>query len=164
MEKTKHIIIAGSALLAAVVVVLVISGVFQSTGPIYGTFEYVNADGTVAAVTMTKTDAYFENVSFEASEQNSAYLYAMDEFRETEEKIDNEKLETRIQELTSTMDYDTIFNGKTVPYTDVDYIEEYNQYYYYITNDETGKYGLSLCVDLSTKTLSIADMMFNLRK
>lgn len=124
--------------LGAVVAVLALNGVFRNTDPIYGTFEYVKADGSVAVVTMTEKYAYFENVPFEGSEQNSAYLYAKDEFNTSEEKIDNEKLRNRIA--------------------------EYNQYYYYITNEKTGKYGLSLCVDLSTKTLSIADMMFKLKE
>ncbi len=166
MKKKKIIIIVISVLFAlgAVVAVLALNGVFRNTDPIYGTFEYVKADGSVAVVTMTEKYAYFENVPFEGSEQNSAYLYAKDEFNTSEEKIDNEKLRNRIEELVKDMDYDIMFNGKTVAYTDVKYIEEYNQYYYYITNGKTGKHGLSLCVDLSTKTLSIADMMFKLKE
>ena len=65
MKKTKHIIFAISVLLVAVAVVLVISGGFRNTDPIYSAFEYVNVDGTVATVTMIKTDSHFENISFE---------------------------------------------------------------------------------------------------
>lgn len=165
MIKKKGILVAVCVLFAAaaVVCVLVLLGVFKNTDPIYGTFEYVNPDGSIAVVTMTESDVHFENVLFETSEKNSAYLYALDEFRETEEIIDEEKFEKRIEELASNMNYEAMFNGKTVPYSSVKYIEEYNQYYYYITNAQTGEYGLSLCVDLSSRKLSIADMMFDLK-
>lgn len=165
--KHKVVIIASLTVLAAIggtIGVIAAKNVFKKNTPLYGTFAYKNADGSVATVTMTEQNAHFENVDFTTAQKNAAFLYAMDEYKEAEKKPDNEELEKKIDALSSDMHYDSLFQGKTVDYTETKFIEEYSQYYYYISNDETGPYGLSLCVDLDTKSLSIADMLFTLQK
>ena len=170
MEKKKKNYLQTDMILLAVVAVISILAlifskfVFVNRGPIYGTFSYLNQDGTTATIRISEQSAFFENVRFTTVQGNIAYLMLRDEYARSDKELDNEDMGKKVEELAEKMDYDAIFNGNEVPYSEVRYIEEYNQYYYYIYISEDNKYGLSLCADIPSKTLSLADMEFELIK
>lgn len=164
--KHKTLVFASLTFLLIAGVVIWLIAASKKNAPLYGTFVYQNVDGSVATVTITEQNAHFENVDFTSAQINAALWLAVDEFKEAEKEavLGDEELEQRQDEILSGMDFDAAFQGKTVAYTDTKFIEEYSQYYYYIINDETGPYGLNLCIDLNSKVLIIEDMRFTFQK
>ena len=161
-RKTVIIIIASLAFLAVAGAVIWLIASNKKNTPLYGTFVYTNADGYVAAVTITEQNAHFENVDFTSAQRNAAFKWAVEEFKEAERELNLEKLGQRQDEILSVMDFDSLFQGKTVDYTETKFVDDV--YIYYIINEETGPLGLTLVVNPNSKRLSIADKLFALQK
>ena len=161
-RKTVIIIIASLAFLAVAGAVIWLIASSKKNTPLYGTFVYTNADGSVATVTITEQNAHFENVDFTSAQQNAAFFWAVEEFKEAERELNLEELGQRQDEILSVMDFDSLFQGKTVDYTETKFVDDV--YIYYIINEETGPDGLVLIVNPNSKKLSIAGNVFALQK
>jgi hypothetical protein len=140
--------------------VLMMSGFFKNTEPLYGEFTYKNADGSMALIVLTEDSVYCENVNYESPQVNAAFLLVRDEIRETERKIDMHEFEELQKEYIAKMNFKEVFDGKYSKIKDIRYNEKENQYYYEVPNPETGSYGLQLCFDVASKTLSCGNMEF----
>ena len=144
-------------------------GIFYSMGgfvnrkPLYGTFEYKNEDGSIAKVVLTETTVYCENVNYDAIMVNASWYMVKDDLAATPEKenIDMDEFGRLQEEYRKGWDFKSAFDGKTSKIDYMKYIEEYNQYYYYVNYPPTGSHGLDICVDLETQTLIMADVELN---
>ena len=145
----------------AVLCILQSQGFFFDKSPIYGTFEYKNEDGSIAKVVLTEKTVYCENVDYSGIMINASWAMVKDDLKTSpKEDITMEEFGELQEKYQKEWDFDTAFDNKTSSINTTKYIEEYNTYCYYVNYPPTGSHGLSICVDLQRKTLTMADMDF----
>ena len=146
----------------AVLCILQSQGFFFDKSPIYGTFEYKNEDGSIAKVVLTEKTVYCENVDYSGIMINASWYMVKDDLKSSSEKKDItiDEFGELQEKYQKEWDFETAFDDKTSSVDTTQYIEEYNQYYYYVNYPPTNSHGLEICVDLQRKTLTMADMEF----
>ncbi|GEM_PF-823608 len=162
-KDSKKIIIPIFVILAlsiTTMLILMMSGAFKNTKPLYGKFTCKNADGSTAIIILTEDSVYCENVNYESPQINAAYLLVRDEIKKTERKVDMNEFRELQEAYIAEMNFKEVFDGKYSKIENISYNEKENQYYYEVPNPETGSYGLDLCFDVASKTLSCGDMVF----
>ena len=164
MKKSKIITII--VLIIAVVTAIALGVVYATGGfvdrsPLYGTFQYKNEDGSIAKVMLTEKTVYCENVDYSGIMINASWAMVKDDLKTSpKEDITMEEFGELQEKYQKEWDFETAFDDKTSSVDTTQYIEEYNQYYYYVNYPPTNSHGLEICVDLQRKTLTMADMDF----
>ena len=164
MKKSKIITII--VLIIAVVTAIALGVVYATGGfvdrsPLYGTFQYKNEDGSIAKVMLTEKTVYCENVDYSGIMINASWAMVKDDLKTSpKEDITMEEFGELQEKYQKEWDFETAFDDKTSSINTTKYIEEYNTYCCYVNYPPTGSHGLSICVDLQRKTLTMADMDF----
>ena len=156
------LIIGAILVLVSIVILIFATGTLENDKPLYGEFTYLNDDGTEAKIILSEESAYFENVDFDTMEGAVATFASLNELKTNGEEYTQEKHEELRQIYLDKIDLEGYYNGKEYKYDDIKCIKDEGQYYYfyYLYYPGIGEYGVDICVDLESKSLSIADMEF----
>ncbi|MDR2546169.1 MAG: hypothetical protein LBC96_01495 [Lachnospiraceae bacterium] len=152
----KIITIISVILLLSLSIVLFISTT-PSTKPLYGSFTYINDDGSVVVVVLTESTIYIENLEYEEYknlEKNAALSLTINYLNENNLPVELGEEFGRIQQdFMKNMDFSSLYNNKEIPITEVRYDEINNAYDYSIRNPKDGSPGIWLWVDINRKEM-----------